>query len=130
MKAHYRHRRVYPLIDGVRVSFQPNEYAVFMMLWNARRRALSVLQIWDALYAHREDGGPSVWQIGRYLWRIRRALEPTRFRIPFFAGHRPDRQVLRLVRIPIVGRPPDPRGRVTIPMATGNVTALDRQIVT
>lgn len=70
-------------IDGVRVGMSPRERDVFMMLYNARGAAVSVDAFMREFYANDHTGGPSdpLELFGVYVYRLRHALTPTRFRI-------------------------------------------------
>ena len=71
------------LIDGKWVRLTGMQHALFMALWNDRGRGLTSEQIFQAIYGDREDGGPLRQDtILVHAYQLRRALEPTRFRIP------------------------------------------------
>lgn len=73
------------LIDGCKVLLNEGERNLFMVLYNARRR-MSRIEVHEALYSHRADGGPTENQVSVYVWRLRKKLEPTRFRIRSMRG--------------------------------------------
>lgn len=69
------------LIDGKEVALSPLEDDVFSMLFNARGRVLSRDALHKGMYGRPLDGGPGDKIVLVYIYKLRRKLQETNFKI-------------------------------------------------
>ena len=69
------------LIDGQRITFQPQQWDIFCVLYSARGRRLSRMQIYESVFGGNPDGGPFDAIVRTQISRIRTKLKGTRFTI-------------------------------------------------